>query len=631
VCARLLIVCLLLLPAFVLAKTGEPVAIAVLVDPGGKETIETVSAPSRAGEFVEVSGGFSGGYTRKVHWVRFTLDTATDADEPIWLEALPPYLDDLQLFIPDASSHNGFELRQAGDRLPFSAREIPYRGFVFAIRQAPGQPQTYYIRMETSSSSVLSLERWHAADFHHAAMREYGLLGLFYGVIVMIILVNIWPSLWRTEILFRYYLIYLAMTVLNVLGTNGFVGEFILPELPAYANLWTSVSNLLVLASAARFYQLVLEINETESVLYNAYRIMWWLPLLAVPAAILGYYTEVVRSILMLVVVLGVVSLIRSFTMVARRRSGATFIALACAAGLFGSLAGVLTLLGILPGNFWLLHGFQAGTLGTVVAFHLALSTRFRAQERKHRLTLARVIRAETIADQERSARTQQQQFMAMLSHELRTPLSMIQGAAHTLRIIDKDDTAEIAKRHGRIQRGINRITVMLDQLLTSDRVDDAGLVARIDEADLTEACRQIISGLESQQRVQFSGSVAIRARVDIALFQLVIGNLLDNALKYSPAGSPVTLSIVESESAVDVRVDDHGKGIPEELVQKLFLRYIRGEAQGDIPGTGLGLYIVRKITHLHGGEVSLERNAHGGCCFWVTFPRNPVPASPNP
>ena len=140
-----------------------------------------------------------------------------------------------------------------------------------------------------------------------------------------------------------------------------------------------------------------------------------------------------------------------------------------------------------------------------------------------------------------------------------------------------------------------------------------------------------MVSGLESQQRVQFNADFAIRARVDIALFQIVVGNLLDNALKYSPAGSPVALSVVESENAVHVRVNDHGKGIPEELVQNLFLRYIRGSSQGDIPGTGLGLYIVRKIARLHGGEVCLERNAQGSCCFRVTFPRQPVTDSPNP
>ncbi|AWI80975.1 hypothetical protein CEW87_17365 [Parazoarcus communis] len=628
---RILVFCLALLPALVLAQAGEPVALAVLVDPDGTETIERISAPARAHEFIEVTNGFSAGYTRKVHWFRFTLGASAHDNAPIWLVAHPPYLDDLRLFVPDSSRPNGFEVRRAGDHLPFSAREIPYRGFVFTLRPNHEQSQTYYMRLETSSTSVLSLTRWSPKDFQDSATLEYGLFGLFYGVIVMIILINLWPSLWRTEALFRYYLIYLGTTVLNLLSTNGFVGQYLLPEMPLLENAWTSVSTLLLLASAARFYQLVLEVTDKNPALHIFYRFMWWFSLLCIPVALLGYYTEAVRIAMAFAVVLTLISLCRSLALVHTRRAGATFVALACASGLFGSLAGVLTLLGILPGNFWLRHGFQTGTLGTVLAFHLALSARFRIQEQEHRNALDRAARAEFRAEQAHSARTQQQQFMAMLSHELRTPLAMIQGAAHGLKLLDATANPETSKRHGRIQRGIDRITDMLNQLLTSDRVDDEGLVAQIEEADLTEACGQVVSGIESQQRVQFNADFAIRARVDIALFQIVVGNLLDNALKYSPAGSPVALSVVESENAVHVRVDDHGKGVPEELVQSLFLRYIRGSSQGDIPGTGLGLYIVRKIAHLHGGEVSLERNAHGGCCFRVTFPRQPVADSPNP
>ncbi|PLX70227.1 MAG: hypothetical protein C0607_20135 [Azoarcus sp.] len=627
---RTLVFCLALLPALALAQAGEPVALAVLVDPDGTETIERISTPARAHEFVEVTNGFSAGYTRKVHWFRFTLGASTHDNAPILLVAHPPYLDDLRLFVPDSTRPNGFEVRRAGDHLPFSAREIPYRGFVFALRPDLEQSQTYYMRLETSSTSVLSLTRWTPKDFQDSATLEYGLFGLFYGVIVMIILINLWPSLWRTEAVFRYYLIYLGTTVLNVLSANGFVGQYLLPKMPLLADSWTSVTTMLVLASAARFYQLVLEVTDKNPALHIFYRFMSWFPLLGIPVALMGYYTEAVRIGMTLVVALTLISLYRSLSLVRSRRAGATFVALACASGLFGSLAGVLTLLGILPGNFWLLHGFQAGTLGTVLAFHLALSARFRTQEQEHRNALERAARAEISAEQAHSARTQQQQFMAMLSHELRTPLAMIQGAAHGLKLLDADAKPEATKRHGRIQRGIDRITDMLNQLLTSDRVDDEGLVAQIEETDLTEACRQVVNGLESQQRVQFNAGVGIRARVDIALFQIVVGNLLDNALKYSPAGSPVALSVVESENAVHVRVDDHGKGVPEELVKNLFLRYIRGSSLGDIPGTGLGLYIVRKIARLHGGEVCLDRNAHGGCCFTVTFPRQPVADSPN-
>lgn len=150
---------LLLITLFVfLASGGQaqaaqwPIAeLAKLVDPSGEETIESISRPERAAEFIAAPRGLSAGYTRDVHWLRLRLDAPETG--LLLLEIQPPYLDDVQLYLPDGSG--GFHRRQTGDRYLFGTRDIPTRGFVFRVAFPSPAAQTLYLRVETTSTSLV--------------------------------------------------------------------------------------------------------------------------------------------------------------------------------------------------------------------------------------------------------------------------------------------------------------------------------------------------------------------------------------------------------------------------------------------------------------------------------------------
>lgn len=124
-----LLVWLMGLGSPLLAATWPIDELAVLADPLGTETIESVSRPERAGEFLPAPRGLSAGYTRTVHWLRFRLEAPSTGH--LLLEIQPPYLDDLRLYLPNG--RGDFLLRQTGDTHPFASREIPARGFVFRV------------------------------------------------------------------------------------------------------------------------------------------------------------------------------------------------------------------------------------------------------------------------------------------------------------------------------------------------------------------------------------------------------------------------------------------------------------------------------------------------------------------
>jgi two-component system sensor histidine kinase KdpD len=118
-------------------------------------------------------------------------------------------------------------------------------------------------------------------------------------------------------------------------------------------------------------------------------------------------------------------------------------------------------------------------------------------------------------------------------------------------------------------------------------------------------------------------------ARVDAALIEQVLANLLENAAKYTPAGTPILIRASAGGGEFLVSVEDEGPGLPQGDPEQLFAKFERGAVEGAISGVGLGLAICRAIVHLHGGRIWAERRPQGGAAFRFTLPLQEVPGVP--
>ena len=107
----------------------------------------------------------------------------------------------------------------------------------------------------------------------------------------------------------------------------------------------------------------------------------------------------------------------------------------------------------------------------------------------------------------------------------------------------------------------------------------------------------------------------------DALLIEQVLGNLIGNALKYSPDDAPVTVTASTHNGFVAINVSDSGLGIPEAERIRLFERFFRASNAGSVPGTGVGLYVARQIAQLHGGDIAMTPNPGGGTTFTLTLP----------
>jgi two-component system, OmpR family, sensor kinase len=239
--------------------------------------------------------------------------------------------------------------------------------------------------------------------------------------------------------------------------------------------------------------------------------------------------------------------------------------------------------------------------------------------------------RLEQAFAQRKASEDRLRQFLADASHELRTPLASIRGYAELFRMGATRDEAETRTAMRRIEDESKRMGVLVEDLLTLARLDEAPELSRA-PVDLTVLARDAV---EDAHAIAPDRSIALDAAEpavvsgDSHRLRQVLANLLRNALVHTPPGTPIQVSVAQDEQAVTVSVRDHGPGLPDGAPERLFDRFWRAEGgrERGKAGAGLGLSIVGTVVDAHGGGVSAENAEGGGALFTVVLPKAPPPA----
>ena len=219
--------------------------------------------------------------------------------------------------------------------------------------------------------------------------------------------------------------------------------------------------------------------------------------------------------------------------------------------------------------------------------------------------------------------------FVTNVSHELKTPLTSIHGFVETL-IDDPTATPETRERFlGKILSHSQRLSALVSDLLTLARVESADQRQDRGTLDLREAVRTS-AGLLSQRAedkgLEFRSDLpdrAILVQGDIETLRQLVDNLLDNAIKYTPAGGNIRLGLSEQGHHAVLEVQDSGVGLAPSHRERIFERFYRVDRarSRELGGTGLGLSIVKHVALSHGGQVSVESTLGAGSTFRVTLP----------
>lgn len=244
-------------------------------------------------------------------------------------------------------------------------------------------------------------------------------------------------------------------------------------------------------------------------------------------------------------------------------------------------------------------------------------------------------LEAETAAmlERERQVSEMKTRFISVTSHEFRTPMAAAMGSVELLaNHLERLAPAKRQELFDRITMSLRRMTEMLDDVLTLNRIDAKRTEVRLVAVDLAAQVRAVVDEVRMADRdvhpfvIEHAGDEAA-VMTDPGLLHHILSNLLSNAVRYSPAGAPVAVRTEVGPHGFAVHVSDHGIGIPAAERERVFEAFERGSNVGTIKGTGLGLNIVRRLTDLLGGRVVISDVPGGGTCFTVAYPRAAAPS----
>lgn len=223
--------------------------------------------------------------------------------------------------------------------------------------------------------------------------------------------------------------------------------------------------------------------------------------------------------------------------------------------------------------------------------------------------------------------------LIKVLAHDLRTPIGHIDGLAHLIQMEDRNLTPTQIDLLDKIKDAASRLNQMISKILDIDAIESSRVNLKAEPVDMADQVKQIVTGFEKEaakKSISLTYGISdepLVVRTDALYLTQIVENLVSNAIKFSPAGKTVNVSLSSDNGHVQLCVRDQGPGFTESDKKKLFRKFQRLSAQptGNEHSTGLGLSIVKRYTDLMKGEVWCESEPGKGAAFYVRLKRDPV------
>jgi signal transduction histidine kinase len=267
-------------------------------------------------------------------------------------------------------------------------------------------------------------------------------------------------------------------------------------------------------------------------------------------------------------------------------------------------------------------------TSGLLISAYLAIALAWQRQR-----TAQHAQAVEQHAQAARVAQQHLQEFLGMVSHDLRNPLAAIQGS---LQVLAHQPTPALPARQQRVlqlvETAAQSMSRLLDDLRDASTIGAGRFSIRTTSTDLVVIARRAVELQRApalDHRLILEAPMRLEGTWDDQRLNQVLTNLISNAIKYSPAGSEVRVSVRDGTDEARVCVSDHGIGLSSDQLQRLFQPFTRLYQGQEVQGIGLGLYISKAIVEAHGGRIWVESAPGQGSAFTVALPHMIGPSKP--
>jgi signal transduction histidine kinase len=599
-------------------------------DPADAADLRDAIEALGAGAYQTVGESFNRGYTQSTSWLYARVNRAADAEAVLYLLLEPVYLDEVDVFVRPAGEvmrAEGFTRHAFGDHRPVTNRALPQSRAMLPLAFDRSNSLDIFVRVRTLSTHFLDATLADQPSMEKAVQWRLFLHGGFVAVAMAIALVHLLLAYRLRERVLLIYALYVLSLGIGYGGIEG-IANLVLPGIIHHLNDW--LVGIGTGLSFALIAWLVIVIFDTANQHRWAHRFLQLVVLLGL-AAFVATGQAIYPTIAQLLFIAGLFFLFIAFWLAwvhyrAGDPAGRLFL-IAFSVSTIGATVSFLRILGLLPVNVFTQHAVQMSSFAHMILMTLALSERVLAAEDAAKQALRDAEqKAVGLANQmteklaeskkdlertlarERSLRQEQSDFIDAISHEYRTPLSVL--------------TTNIDILHGRGELGESRFAAMTAALRRLGGIfNDAMRTHRIgmppqlalSPMDLAALIDEIISEFRqthSDCLVRWqSPTTPVTLQADRRMMALVVFNLLENGYKYrrkqpTDRGVEVTLDAVDDTVRITVSndvepVDSHNRA-------ELMERFVRGETAAAQPGSGLGLYLVKRGVEDMGGAVSI-------------------------
>ena len=552
------------------------------------------------------TGVLSRGYTDAAVWLKLEITPPVDAaaDDEIVLRIRPVYLDEISLFDPLDKSG---KTRTVGDSVPLTANEFTSLSHTFVI-PAGDKPRAIWLRVKATSTSLVSVE----ALTHHEMMQSeltlnlanFGLLAIV-GMFALLVLVN-WvnnrESLYALFVVRQIYYFFYTASLFGIhrLVFANFTG----------INLDAAYSWLVVIATALSFlfeYRFLHEYAPPKWAKAVLYALMCW-SFTAIALMLFGQTMLSLRVNMLLNTIGSVTLLVLSIFFIDAKKVEATkdkvLLSKRMVVSYYLTVTFVLSFslwpyLGWVEGNEFPLNGLVAYTLCsglfmTALMQHRANKQKLVQDEYEKKLMLSN--QAVTL---EKKRREEQTHLLHMLMHELKTPLSIIELALVANN--DQETTSDY------VSRAVGNMKDILDRCVKTDRLTEGNVDIRLAELNLNQHIAELVES-KTGTAINFLAAQTFKVKTDSQFLTVMLGNLLDNAQRYGDEQEAIEVVAVQKQNAageqgVSITISNRPSAASWPDAERVFTKYYRSAGAEAQSGTGLGLYLVRTLARLVGGE----------------------------
>lgn len=554
--------------------------------------------------FVAAADVFAGGYTSDAIWVRLVVRPPKGGGALV-LRILPTYLNEITLYEPDPDQPGTWRTTATGNRVPW--RDRPLKSISLGFPVHPVVESTYYLRLRTASSSLLEVRALTTEAASRKDVTDLLWQALYLSLIVGVVfwaLHDYWLTKDRVILVFScVYMVYLFY-VLAILG-------YLAPIFPQTRRMpeITSWSVVLLTFTILYFHKTLLSLFDVNRPARWGLKALLGI-VLVVNGLMLAGKTAVALNANSLIGLLAAPMLF--FVALTARKDAApgrlmlkVYYGLLCIA----LMTYFAPTLGLSSASIRTLYGALFQGMVSALLFGNLLHARARQLHDEQNRAQQAIRLNEYQLDAQKEQLAEQGRFMAMLAHELKNPLAAIRLNVDTL----QQGAAPADRRYGRISRALDDIDALVERCLLSDRVEQGMYEIREGTFDVASLITEWQQQHPADDRLSVSSDPSVGTLTsDPQLLAVAIANLLDNAVKYSPPGSPIEAGLHAapgSDGRPGIRIEISNlpgpAGFPDG--ERAFEKYHRGAATSRHNGTGLGLFLVKGIAERLGAEVHYQ------------------------